>query len=189
MLTKKSAGTVYSREFFAGQVGGSASSAAIVVPLVLSLLPVTSVVDVGCGVGSWAAEFLADGVPDVWGIDGDYVDRSQLRIPPDRFVARDLTKPLQVDRTFDLALCLEVAEHLPESRASGLVVDLTSLSPCVLFSAAVPGPVGGVGTGHINEQYLPYWIDLFKGSSGEFVGESVGVNPPAPRGGFAPARP
>ena len=33
------------------------------------------------------------------------------------------------------------------------------------------------------------FCDLKKGSSGEFVGESVGVNPPAPRGGFAPARP
>ena len=174
MLTKN-AGAVYSREFYAGQVNGSARSAAVVVPLVLSLLPVKSVVDVGCGVGPWAAEFLANGVPEVWGIDGDYVDRSQLRIPPDRFSARDLTKSLQFDRTFDLAVCLEVGEHLPASRASGLVVDLTSLAPCVLFSAAVPGPGGGVGTNHINEQYLPYWIDLFQRQGYE------GIDPIRPR--------
>ena len=166
MAKTQKTSTVYSHEFFAGQVDGSGSSAAVVVPLVLSLLPVKSAVDIGCGVGPWAAEFLANGVPDVWGVDGDYVDRSQLRIPPDRFLARDLTKSLQFDRTFDLAVCLEVAEHLPESRAVGLITDLASMAPCVLFSAAVPGPTG---TGHVNPQYLPYWIELFQSHGYEAV--------------------
>ena len=158
MLTENPS-EIYSSGFYAEQVDGSASSAAVVVPLVLSILPAKSIIDVGCGVGPWAAEFLANGVPEVWGVDGDYVDRSQLRIPSDRFLARDLTKSIQMDRTFDLAVCLEVAEHLPESRAYGLVADLTSLAPCVLFSAAVPG---AGGTHHINEQYLPYWVKLFQ---------------------------
>ena len=151
--------TVYSREYFASHVGGSASSAAVIVPVVLSLLSVKSVVDVGCGVGSWAAEFAANGVLDICGVDGDYVDRSQLRIRPDQFLARDLTKSLRLDRTFDLAACLEVAEHLPKATAKRLVADLTSLAPCVLFSAAIPGQGGAH---HVNEQYLPYWIDLFQ---------------------------
>lgn len=115
---------------------------------------------------------MANGVTEVWGVDGDYVDRSQLRIPPDQFLPRDLTKSLRFDRTFDLAVCLEVAEHLPESRASGLVADLTSLAPCVLFSAAVPGPSG---THHINAQYLPYCVDLFRRNGYE------GMDPIRPR--------
>jgi SAM-dependent methyltransferase len=162
----KSASALYSSEFYAGQVDGSAQSAAAVVPLVLSLLPARSVVDVGCGVGPWAAEFLSKGVPDVWGVDGDYVESSQLRIPLDRFAVHDLTKPISFGRTFDLAVCLEVAEHLPASRARGLIADLTSLAPCVLFSAAIPGQGG---THHINEQYLPYWTDLFLGQGYEGV--------------------
>lgn len=166
MTKAHTSSTVYSSEFFAGQVDGSGRSAAVVVPLVLSFLPVKSVVDIGCGVGPWAAEFMANGVPDVWGVDGDYVDRSQLRIPLDRFLARDLAKPVHFDRTFDLAVCLEVAEHLPESRAAGLVADLVAMAPCVLFSAAVPGPTG---TNHINSQYLPYWIELFKGHGYEAI--------------------
>lgn len=166
MTKVQNAGAIYSREFFAGQVDGSARSAAVVVPLILSLLPLKSVLDVGCGMGPWAAEFLANGVPDVWGVDGDYVDRSKLRIPPDRFLARDLTKSLHLGRTFDLAVCLEVAEHLPESRASGLVADLVSAAPCVLFSAAIPGPTG---TNHVNPQYLPYWIELFQAQGYEAI--------------------
>jgi len=150
---------VYRTDFFASFVDGAARSASVVVPFVLSLFPINSVVDVGCGVGPWAAEFLARNVPEVWGVDGDYVDQSHLRIPADRFLAHDLGEPLQLGRSFDLAVCLEVAEHLPESRARGLVSDLTSLAPCILFSAAVPRQGGAR---HINEQYLPYWVRLFQ---------------------------
>jgi hypothetical protein len=53
---------------------------------------------------------------------------------------------------------MEVAEHLPEARAEGLVGDLVRLAPVVLFSAAIPGQGG---TGHINEQYLSYWVNHF----------------------------
>jgi hypothetical protein len=101
---------------------------------------------------------LANGVGEVIGIDGEYVDRSSLAIPAEDFLSRDLKLPIGLDRRFDLAVCLEVAEHLPESRAQGLVDDLVSLAPCVLFSAAVPGQGG---THHVNEQYLSYWKQLF----------------------------
>lgn len=157
---------LYSSEFFAGQMDGSARSAWIVVPLVLSLVSVKSVIDVGCGVGPWAKAFLDYGIEDTWGVDGNYVKRSELQIPTDRFLPRDLTKTLRLERGFDLAVCLEVAEHLPESRAIGLVSDLTTLAPCILFSAAIPGPTG---TGHINPQFLPYWVELFEAQGYEAV--------------------
>jgi len=80
-------GSIYSHEFFAGQMDGSRRSAAIVVPLVLSLMHVDSVIDVGCGVGPWANEFLANGITDVWGVDGDYVSREQLQIPSSHYLA------------------------------------------------------------------------------------------------------
>jgi SAM-dependent methyltransferase len=149
---------LYSGEFFSGLIEGASRSAAQVVPLVLSLVPAKTIIDVGCGLGAWAAAFVAHNVPEVWGLDGGYIDRSQLQIRQDRFLAHDLTVPIQLDQVFDLAVCLEVAEHLPGSRADGLISDLTSLAPCVLFSAAVPGQPG---TNHINAQYLPYWVTLF----------------------------
>src|SRR5271156_2760464 len=101
----------YSSRFFVGVADGSARSAAVVVPQVLSFVPAKSVIDVGCGIGTWAAAFVANGISDVLGVDGDYVERAQLRISPDQFLAHDLTKSLHLDRTFDLAVCLEVAEH------------------------------------------------------------------------------
>lgn len=97
------------------------------------------VVDVGCATGYWLAAFSSRGVGSVLGIDGDYVDWGSLRIDPASFVAHDLTHlPLPVEDRFDLALCMEVAEHLPPESATPLVAELVRLAPLVLFSAAIP---------------------------------------------------
>jgi SAM-dependent methyltransferase len=136
----------------------SPASAEVVVPIVLDLVRPASVVDVGCGRGAWLAVFRRHGVADVLGVDGAYVDRGSLVIPTESFLAADLSHPTDVGRGFDLALCLEVGEHLPESAAPALVETLTSAAPAVLFSAAIPGQ-GGVG--HVNEQWPGYWAELF----------------------------
>src|SRR4029079_13889229 len=117
---------------------GSGSSAEVVAPLVVGWVRPKSVVDVGGGVGPGAAAFLRRGVEDVVGVDGSPVPKDLLQIPADRFLVRDLSKPLDLGRTFDLALALEVAEHLPASAAGTLVTSLTALAPVVLFSAAIP---------------------------------------------------
>ena len=128
------------------------------VPIVLELLAPSSVVDLGCGLGAWLRAFLELGVEDVLGVDGDYVDRDMLAIPADRFLAHDLSQPLDLSRTFDLAVSLEVAEHLPPEAAQTLVDSLTHHAPAVLFSAAIPGQDG---VGHVNTRWPSYWRGLF----------------------------
>jgi hypothetical protein len=73
-------------------------------------------------------------------------------------MAADLTMPLHITRKFDLAISVEVAEHLPESAAKTFVDSLTSLAPVILFSAAIPDQGGKL---HVNEQWPAYWINLF----------------------------
>lgn len=136
----------------------SRSSAEVIAPLIIDLCSPTSVIDVGCGLGMWLAVFRRLGVEDVVGVDAE-VDRSQLEIPPDRFRSHDLNSPLELERSFDLAVCLEVAEHLTPEAGPGLVRSLTRLTDTVLFSAAVPHQ-GGVG--HLNEQWPDYWAALFQ---------------------------
>lgn len=150
---------VYSEEFYAGQSGGSVRSARQIVPYVVSLVEPRSVVDVGCGVGTWLSVFREQGVETLLGIDGDYVPREKLYIPADRFLPRDLTKPVGVSERFDLAVSLEVAEHLPPEAAEGFVDQLAGLADIVLFSAAVPGQGGA---NHINERWQSYWRGLFE---------------------------
>ncbi len=153
----------YDREFFEGYqqtaiYQGVRSSAEVVVPLVVQLLHPRSVVDVGCGTGTWLKVFEEQGVSDFCGLDGDYVGEA-LEIPTDHFVPADLRTGVTLDRRFDLALSLEVAEHLPEDSAADFVRSLTRLAPVVLFSAAIPHQ-GGIG--HVNEQWPDYWQQLFR---------------------------
>jgi SAM-dependent methyltransferase len=148
----------YNSKFFEAQSQGSLRSAKVVVPLVTKLVSPRSVVDVGCGVGTWLSEFRDHGAARILGMDGDYVDPSSLLIPRGCFRAVDLNHPASIAETFDLAVCLEVAEHLPKASAERLTRFLCGLAPVILFSAAMP--LQG-GTHHVNEQWPEYWAALF----------------------------
>lgn len=136
----------------------SYSSAQVVVPHIMELIAPSSVIDVGCGRGVWLAEFVGRGVSIVRGLDAKMVDQSRLAIDQSEFRVVDLSQPFTLEGQYDLAVCLEVAEHLPGYMASHLVQQLTTASPVVLFSAAVPFQGG---TRHINEQWHCYWHEIF----------------------------
>jgi SAM-dependent methyltransferase len=151
--------SIYDGHFQQAIVEGSLRSARRVVPIVAHLLQVQSVIDIGCGLGAWLQAWAEQGVEDLLGIDGTDPECSHIRLTTEQFVRADLNQPIQVDRRFDLAMCLEVAEHLPEERAEGLIYELCQLADTVLFSAAIPGQGG---TGHQNEQWPDYWACLFE---------------------------
>jgi SAM-dependent methyltransferase len=124
----------------------------------MELFPVTSVLDVGCGLGTWLSVFIEAGVKDVFGIDGDHVDQSKLFIVEERFFIHDLRTPFDLKRKFDLVLSLEVAEHLPIESAEILISSLCAHSDRIVFSAAIPGQGG---QNHLNEQWSGYWQEIF----------------------------
>lgn len=148
----------YTSAFFDDLARGTKNSAEAVVPVVNDLLRPSSVLDVGCGVGTWLAAWGRAGVSDVIGIDGDYVDRTALELPSDKFVPHDLQQPFSLGRKFDLVQTLEVAEHLDESYADTFVESLTKHGDTIMFSAAVPGQGG---THHVNERWPSYWAEKF----------------------------
>lgn len=137
---------------------GSRKSAETILPLVFERIKPRSVLDVGCSTGVWLSVCARLGADDITGIDGDYVDRSRLLIPADRFLGRDLASPFDAGRRFDLVMSLEVAEHIPERAASEFVGSLVRHGDTILFSAAIPFQGG---TGHVNERWQSYWQDLF----------------------------
>lgn len=136
---------------------GSLRSAQVVVPMVLELTRPRRVVDVGCGLGAWLSVFQEQGIRVLKGLDQGWAVGAFL-LGQTTFVPTDLARPFWLEEEFDLAVCLEVAEHLPESSARGLVESLTRSAPAVLFSAAVPGQGGA---GHLNEQWPSFWTGLF----------------------------
>mgnify|MGYP006284759979 FL=1 len=126
--------------------------------LVTSHVRPDSVVDLGCGLGFFLAAMGARGATHLRGVDADWIEGLTLEVARDVCVLHDLAQPYQEARRYDLAACLEVAEHLPPERGPGLVADLARLSDRVLFSAAVPGQGG---RGHINCRWQSYWAGLF----------------------------
>ncbi|MFJ5762552.1 class I SAM-dependent methyltransferase [Neobacillus sp. NPDC093182] len=147
----------YPNDYYLYQHEGAEGSAKEIVPYILELIKPNSVVDVGCGSGSWLSIFHKYGVKDILGIDAE-VDKNILKIPKEKFMACDLKSPIDVNRQFDLVVSLEVAEHLPIESGRNFIDFLTRLGPVILFSAAIPYQ-GGYG--HLNEQWPEFWARYF----------------------------
>lgn len=118
-----------------------------------------SMVDFGCGVGPWLTVASELGVTDLLGIDGEWIEGKQLNTDKINYKLVDLEQPIRLEHKFDLAISLEVAEHLSEKRAKSFVADICNAADVIMFGAAIKGQ-GGVN--HINEQWQSYWVDLFK---------------------------
>lgn len=118
----------------------------------------SSLLDVGCGPGTWLRAALDEGVTDVVGVDGVDIPRDSFRFPPELFRQFDLTQEWSLGRRFDAVLCVEVAEHIDERHAASLVKALTMHADTVYFSAACPGQTG---QHHVNCQWPGYWQELF----------------------------
>lgn len=151
-------GKVYSSDFYDYINAGSLRSARAIVPQIVCLLSPKSMLDVGCGAGAWCHEWERNGLSDILGIDGEYVDRSKLLIHESKFRAEDLSSTVRLGRKFDLVVSLEVAEHISAQCSDTFIKNLVSHGDFVLFSAAVPGQGGEF---HVNEQPLEYWREKF----------------------------
>lgn len=136
---------LYNDDFYIVRDEETRNAANTVLSIVSQIFSINSMVDVGCGVGTWLNEFhkIKKGQCNIVGIDGNYVNRELLTIEKDRFLPMDLESQIELSEKFDLAISLEVAEHLSIGRAEGFVNDLTKLSPVILFSAAFPNQGGG----------------------------------------------
>lgn len=149
----------YNATFYRYQSEGSYISARRVLPFVFDILKPKSIIDFGCGVGTWLKACTELGALNVCGLDGDYVDQEMLLIDKARFIPTDLTSLNATwDPGFDMAISLEVAEHLPAAAAANFVRQITQASDVALFGAAIPFQGG---TNHVNEQWPDYWSSHF----------------------------
>ena len=157
---------MYGDDFYDVIRDGCRDSARAVTGYLAPHITADSIVDVGCGEGWWGCTLADEFGAEVLGVDGPGVpDHAPIRAR--QFKKVDLRRRLNVGR-FDLAVCLEVAEHLPPSRAASFVADLCAAAPVVVFSAAIPGQGG---TGHLNEQWPGYWADWFTGLGYHVTGD------------------
>ena len=117
-----------------------------------------SVVDIGCGTGAWLSVFKKYGVKNILGLDS-HNNLSCLRISQEDFLNQNLEKEIFTGKIYDIAISLEVLEHINPKQSIRFISDLCKLSEIILFSAATPGQGG---ENHINEKPLDYWRVIFK---------------------------
>lgn len=158
MVIKKTLGRKYDEEFYAGLAEGSVRSAELMLSRLFSVYKPSSVVDFGCGVGAWLSAAGKLGATELKGYDGNWVNKGSLLSDRIDFTPVSLEESVSLSKKYDLAISVEVAEHLTPKRAEGFVKQLCSASDCVVFGAAIKGQGG---THHINEQWQSYWIKLF----------------------------
>lgn len=104
--------------------------------------------------------FKNSGISDVLGVDGAWVDKELLYkyLDHEEFFECDLEKEINLKKSYDLVVSLEVAEHIPKESADIFVKSLINAGNLILFSAAIPNQGG---QNHINEQWLTYWEEKF----------------------------
>jgi SAM-dependent methyltransferase len=140
------------------QEAANALSAERILDIVMHYHRPASVLDVGCGLGTWLKVARSRGIQDIRGIEGAWLDPRKAKIDAGLLDVLDLEKSFDLGRRFDLVICLEVAEHISAGAADRLIGSLTRHAPMVLFSAAIPHQGGHH---HVNEQFLPYWVERF----------------------------
>jgi len=118
-----------------------------------------SVVDLGGNTGAWCKAFKEAGATRVLCIDHPGVRSDRMMIEENEFMPCDLRAALPEPVPCDMALCLEVLEHLPAAAGEAALDFLTQSAPLVLFSAGVPGQPGWE---HINSRPPSYWKDAFQ---------------------------
>ncbi|MFI5345078.1 MAG: class I SAM-dependent methyltransferase [Elusimicrobiota bacterium] len=110
-------------------------------------------IDLGAGCGVYSHYFAAKGT-EVVTVDGVVPDQEHSY--PLTFQVRDLTAPFDNPwGRFDLALCLEVAEHIPEELSGAFLDNIIRFSDRLILSAAQPGQEGHH---HVNTQPKRYWV-------------------------------
>ncbi len=140
------------------------SSAKVIVPLICKAINPKSVIDLGCGIGVWLSEFKKNGAQIVKGVDGEWVLEQKLLIDKKDieiydFEDKSKSAKLVEGKRYDLAICLEMAEHVSSNRAEYIVETLCRVSDVIYFSGATPYS-GGMH--HVNEQWQSYWINKFE---------------------------
>lgn len=148
----------YTQKFYDKYFEGSYSSAKEVINFISTFTQPKTIIDFGCGAGTWlmaSKEILSS---KILGIDQHKYSDIRMLIEEEEYISLDLTNPIQIEQKFDLAISVEVAEHLDEKYADVFVETLCNHSDTILFSAAVP--LQG-GRNHINERPCTYWAQKF----------------------------
>ena len=150
---------IYDKDFFFSNQKEGLKMAKWFIPLLYNIFGFRSLIDLGCATGHYLFYSLKEGVSDILGIEGSPVAFSNLLVDEKYIVQHDLRRPLILDRKYDIALSIDVAEHIDKKYFDIYLKSVCDSSDLIIFSAAIPNE-GGLY--HVNEQSHEWWILRFK---------------------------
>lgn len=151
--------TPYNSQYYKKHLSGSYLSAKEILKYLINNLPISSIIDFGCGAGTWCLAAKELGIKIITGIDLHSYDSSYMLLPQNSYLKYDLRHALNLNQKYDLVISVEVAEHIDNSYSNIFIENLCRHGDLILFSAAMPFQGG---TEHINEQPCSYWMNIFK---------------------------
>jgi len=151
--------TFYDHHFYDKLEKEVLKSSKVLAPIIVNKYNPKSILDIGCGNGIWLKTFEDYGINDYLGTDGDYVNEDIFRADYSKFIAKNLESEVNFNKKFDLAISLEVGEHISKHSSETYIKSICKHSDLIIFSAAIPGQKG---TNHINENPQSFWAELFK---------------------------
>jgi SAM-dependent methyltransferase len=150
---------MYKNEMFSTRNASTSTAANKILEIIFDeYVEIYSVLDVGCGVGTFLRTAKSFGVKRIKGVDGPWVDKALLQIPEELFEKTDFESNFRIQENYDLIICLEVLEHVSHARSIQILEALTQNTNRILFSAAIPNQGGNQ---HINEQWQSHWAGYF----------------------------
>ncbi len=147
-----------------------------------------SVVDFGCGIGTYLKTAFDNGIKELKGYDiGGEFAKKYTPAEVQQFIEyKDCTKPISFSHSissqnpdflkkvkntsYDCIISFETAEHIdPEGTdvfINNIIAAAERIKSTILFTAAPPGQEG---CGHINMHPKEFWIDKFFNQSFGFI--------------------
>lgn len=164
--------TEYTPEFYKSLDADHEAAATAYADVLIDVFSPRSVVEFGCGTGATLSRLSDRGV-SVQAVEGYETARPFIRRRnewiADHMLVMDLNEPATLPGgPYDLALCIEVLEHLRPDAAHVAIDSLLSASSCVVATACPPTPrtaarrSAGEVVLHLNEQPWGYWQELFR---------------------------
>ncbi|WIH87730.1 methyltransferase domain-containing protein [Brachyspira pilosicoli] len=150
---------IYDQKFYTAGSNYNYRSAKLILPILFKYYKPESVIDIGCGIGSWLRAMLEFYISNIHGVDCNKVDEEYLLVPRKYIEIDNLESHINYsNKKYDLAISVEVAEHLDNSSSENFIKMLTSYSNVILFSAGIPYQSG---VNHINCQSPDFWYKIF----------------------------
>lgn len=130
-------------------------------------LKFNSALDIGCGLGLLLWEWYFAG-KDAWGVDWTYncLDTHVKQFYGHKFKQQCLWE-MDMGRRFDLGICTDVMEHIPEDKVDAVLERIRSHCDTVIFKIAnFPSQVLGYNL-HPTRKPADWWLERIRAAGGK----------------------